>query len=90
VWTTTGTRTVFHNEGGIESRPKVYKVQVRPDAPRDEDVQTAGSWPRAGEAPAAEQLEITVQPPYVVFAFRTVRTCPPSGLYVVSAFRTVT
>ena len=31
LWTTTGTRAVFHNEGGTESRPKVYKVQVRPD-----------------------------------------------------------
>jgi hypothetical protein len=31
LWTTTGTRTVFHNEGGIDNRPKVYKVQVRPD-----------------------------------------------------------
>jgi hypothetical protein len=31
IWTTTGTRTVFHNEGGTSSRPKVYKVQVRPD-----------------------------------------------------------
>ena len=31
LWTTTGTRTVFHNEGGTESRPKVYKVQLRPD-----------------------------------------------------------
>ena len=31
LWTTTGTRTVFHNEGGASSRPKVYKVQVRPD-----------------------------------------------------------
>jgi hypothetical protein len=31
LWTTTGTRTVFHNEGGIENRPKVYKVQMRPD-----------------------------------------------------------
>ncbi|HYR91275.1 MAG TPA: carboxypeptidase-like regulatory domain-containing protein [Terriglobia bacterium] len=31
LWTTTGTRTVFHNEGGAASRPKVYKVQVRPD-----------------------------------------------------------
>ena len=28
---TTGTRTVFHNEGGTASRPKVYKVQIRPD-----------------------------------------------------------
>ena len=25
------TRTVFHNEGGTTSRPKVYKIQVRPD-----------------------------------------------------------
>jgi hypothetical protein len=31
LWTTTGTRTVFHNEGGTMSRPKVYKIQVRPD-----------------------------------------------------------
>jgi hypothetical protein len=31
LWTTTGTRTVFHNEGGTSSRPKVYKIQVRPD-----------------------------------------------------------
>jgi hypothetical protein len=31
LWTTTGTRTVFHNEGGVASRPKVYKVQMRPD-----------------------------------------------------------
>ena len=22
---------VFHNEGGKESRPKVYKLQIRPD-----------------------------------------------------------
>jgi hypothetical protein len=31
LWTTTGTRTVFHNEGGTSSRPKVYRVQMRPD-----------------------------------------------------------
>jgi hypothetical protein len=31
LWTTTGTRTVFHNEGGIASRPKAYKIQMRPD-----------------------------------------------------------
>jgi hypothetical protein len=31
LWTTTGTRTVFHNEGGVGSRPKVYKIQMRPD-----------------------------------------------------------
>ena len=31
LWTTTGTRTVFHNEGGAESRPKVYHVQMRPN-----------------------------------------------------------
>ena len=31
LWTTLGTRTVFHNEGGTESRPKVYKVQLRPN-----------------------------------------------------------
>jgi hypothetical protein len=22
---------VFHNEGGTEARPKVYKLQIRPD-----------------------------------------------------------
>jgi hypothetical protein len=31
LWTTSGTRTVFHNEGGTQNRPKVYKVQIRPD-----------------------------------------------------------
>jgi hypothetical protein len=31
LWTTSGTRTVFHNEGGTANYPKVYKVQVRPD-----------------------------------------------------------
>jgi hypothetical protein len=31
LWTTTGTRTVFHNEGGTAARPKLYKVQIRPD-----------------------------------------------------------
>jgi hypothetical protein len=31
LWTTTGTRAVFHNEGGTASRPKLYKVQMRPD-----------------------------------------------------------
>jgi len=31
LWTTTGTRTVFHNEGGTAARPKLYKVQMRPD-----------------------------------------------------------
>ena len=31
VWTTFGSRTVFHNEGGTKNSPKAYKVQVRPD-----------------------------------------------------------
>ena len=31
VWTSSGTRTVFHNEGGKENTPKVYKFQMRPD-----------------------------------------------------------
>ena len=31
IWTTTGTRAVFHNEGGTQNKPKVYKVQLRPD-----------------------------------------------------------
>ena len=31
VWTTTGTRTPFHSEGGAGERPRVFKVQMRPD-----------------------------------------------------------
>ncbi len=31
VWTMSGTRTVFHNEGGTTNSPKVYKLQMRPD-----------------------------------------------------------
>jgi hypothetical protein len=31
LWTTTGTRAVFHNEGGTASSPKAYKIQLRPD-----------------------------------------------------------
>jgi hypothetical protein len=31
LWTMSGTRTVFHNEGGTSNYPKVYKVQIRPD-----------------------------------------------------------
>jgi hypothetical protein len=31
LWTTSGNRTTFHNEGGVENYPKVYKVQMRPN-----------------------------------------------------------
>ena len=31
LWTTSGTRTVFHGEGGTSAQPKVFKVQIRPD-----------------------------------------------------------
>ncbi len=31
VWTTFGSRAPFHNEGGIQNSPKLYKVQMRPD-----------------------------------------------------------
>ena len=31
LWTTTGTRAPFHMEGGKGNRPKVIKIQVRPD-----------------------------------------------------------
>jgi hypothetical protein len=31
LWATSGTRTVFHNEGGTSNSPKVYKFQVRPN-----------------------------------------------------------
>jgi hypothetical protein len=30
LWSTTGTRASFHNEGGVDNYPKVYKVQMRP------------------------------------------------------------
>jgi hypothetical protein len=35
VWTTWGTRTPFHAEGGKENRPKVVHFQLRPDALAD-------------------------------------------------------
>jgi hypothetical protein len=31
LWTTSGTRTNFHGEGGKGALPKLFKVQVRPD-----------------------------------------------------------
>ncbi len=31
VWTTFGSRAPFHNEGGTQNSPKLYKVQMRPD-----------------------------------------------------------
>ncbi len=31
LWTTSGTRTLFHNEGGKEMRHKAVKIQLRPD-----------------------------------------------------------
>src|SRR5436309_7742806 len=31
LWTTTGTRTSYHNEGGKGSRPQAIKIQLRPD-----------------------------------------------------------
>src|SRR5215469_9563349 len=31
LWTTFGSRTVFHGEGGTEARPRVFKLQIRPD-----------------------------------------------------------
>jgi hypothetical protein len=31
LWTTSGTRTVFHGEGGKDARPKVFKIQIRPN-----------------------------------------------------------
>ena len=30
LWTTTGTRTFFHNEGGKQAQPKAIKIQMRP------------------------------------------------------------
>lgn len=31
LWTTWGTRAMFHNEGGTAQSPKLFKVQMRPD-----------------------------------------------------------
>jgi hypothetical protein len=31
LWTTSGTRTVFHGEGGTSAQPKIFKIQIRPD-----------------------------------------------------------
>ena len=31
LWSTYGTRTMFHLEGGKGSRPKAVKIQLRPD-----------------------------------------------------------
>jgi hypothetical protein len=31
IWTTFGSRAPFHNEGGTQNQPKLYKVQMRPD-----------------------------------------------------------
>jgi hypothetical protein len=31
LWSTYGTRTMFHLEGGTENRPKAVKIQLRPD-----------------------------------------------------------
>jgi hypothetical protein len=31
IWTTFGSRAPFHNEGGAQNSPKLYKVQMRPD-----------------------------------------------------------
>jgi hypothetical protein len=31
LWTTTGTRAYFHGEGGADAKPRVFKVQMRPD-----------------------------------------------------------
>jgi hypothetical protein len=31
LWATYSTRTMFHNEGGTENRPKVVRFQLRPD-----------------------------------------------------------
>jgi hypothetical protein len=31
VWTTFGSRAPFHGEGGKDARPRVFKVQMRPD-----------------------------------------------------------
>ena len=31
IWTTSGTRTNFHSEGGKGVLAKVFKVQMRPD-----------------------------------------------------------
>jgi hypothetical protein len=31
LWTTDGTRTMFHLEGGTANSPRAIKIQIRPD-----------------------------------------------------------
>ena len=31
LWTTSGTRAMFHDEGGKEQQPKAYRIQIRED-----------------------------------------------------------
>jgi hypothetical protein len=31
LWTTFGSRTIFHGEGGKTARPRLFKLQIRPD-----------------------------------------------------------
>ena len=31
LWTTFGTRTAFHNEGGTDNKPRLYHFQIRPN-----------------------------------------------------------
>jgi hypothetical protein len=31
LWTTSGTRAMFHSEGGKTSQPRVFHLQMRPD-----------------------------------------------------------
>jgi hypothetical protein len=31
IWSTSGTRVNFHNEGGKEARPRAVRFQLRPD-----------------------------------------------------------
>ena len=38
LWTTTGTRAYFHSESGKDAKPRVFKVQMRPDPLADEEL----------------------------------------------------
>ena len=48
LWTTTGTRTPFHMEGGRGTTSKVVKFQLRPDPARQVAHQARGGQRRPG------------------------------------------
>jgi len=55
-----GTRTVFHNEGGTQTGPKVYKIQIRPTPWRTDS--TSSQTKRPGIYPGVFAARRAVTP----------------------------